>query len=128
MIISSRQISDALQKSILDHDNASTVVKKLLEYLKLNNLIHLLPNILRHLEQSEDQRSKLNTVFIKSPFDLSEGVLKKIKHYTESWKAEKYVVEIDKSIIGGVVIQGKNNHIDASIKQNLKYLKELLLK
>lgn len=126
MIISSRQISEALHKSTGVKDNVSALAKGLSKYLKSNHLLHLLPNIVRHLEQSENRRAKQNTVFIKSPHELSEGAIQKIKDHTKNWNAEKYVVQIDTSLLGGVVIEGKENHYDASVKQNLQSLKKLL--
>lgn len=126
MIISSRQISKEIHKNIVTSSDPSKLARALYNYLKSNHLIHLLSNILRHLEKFEEQRSKQRTVFIKSPYELSGKAMKEIENHTKSWDAEKYITSIDESLIGGVVIQGNGHHYDASIKQNLQSLKKLL--
>lgn len=126
MIISSRQIGKEIHKKILESNDPSKLAKALFNYLKSNHLTHLLPNVLRHLEQLEQQRSKQKTVFIKSPYELSEKATQEIKNNTKNWNAEKYITNIDESLIGGVVIQGNGYHYDASIKKNLESLKKLL--
>ena len=112
-------------KSTTDVDDFSS---KLLSFLKENHLLHLLPNILNKLEMENKKEKELSTILIKTSHEFSEKTLEKIKERFGREKGGRFKVEIDNSIIGGFIASGQNKVIDASVKRNIVFLKELLTK
>ena len=111
-------------------DVSSTIVKNFLETLIVNRRLSLLPLIIQEVRNQADslvkvsddevtpavalttaQLEKLETM-IKAKFDLNEVTIKNT---------------IDKSILGGVVINARGKIIDASIKSQLTKIAKTII-
>ena len=129
---SSLLITKALNESIKDSKSVGSLSDSLLKYLEENHLTYLLPNIIRklELESRKEEKSKKIQIFTSHEFD--EKTIEKIKQLATSdidkKGDEKFETKVDSSLIGGFVIKGKNKIVDASLKKNLQFLRESLIK
>lgn len=127
-MISSSLIVKAVKESIKDSNDIDSLVSGLLDYLKKNNLLSLLPNILRKLEKELEKEEKQKTIQISTSHEFDKDVIEKIKEYISKDKGDKFKVTVDEDLIGGFVIKGKNKILDASLKRNIEFLRESLIK
>lgn len=125
-MISSSLIVKAIKENLKDSKDAESLVLGLISYLKKNNLLSLLPNVLRKLELEKQKEEKSKTIDITTSHSFDEDVIEKIKGYIS--KENRFKVAVDESLIGGFVVKGKNKILDASIKRNLEFLRESLTK
>ncbi|MDQ5901636.1 MAG: synthase subunit delta [Patescibacteria group bacterium] len=127
-MISSSLIVKALKENLKDSKDTESLVLGLISYLKKNNLLSLLPNVLRKLELEKQKEEKSKTINITTSHDFDEDVIEKIKGYISKEKGDKFKIVVDENLIGGFVVKGKNKILDASIKRNLEFLRESLTK
>jgi F0F1-type ATP synthase delta subunit len=127
-MISSSLIVKAIQENFKSAKSADSFADDLLLYLKENHLLHLLPNILNKLEQEKVKEEKKSTIEIFTSHQFDDEVIEKIKGHIEKEKGDKFKSAVDSSLIGGFVIKGKNRILDASIKKNIEFLRESLIK
>ncbi len=127
-MISSTLIVKAIKENIKSEKDADSFSDNLLLYLKENHLLHLLPNILNKLEQEKIAEEKRSTIEISTSHEFDSDVIEKIKGYIEKEKGDKFKTVVDSSLIGGFVIKGKNKILDASLKRNIQFLRESLIK
>ncbi len=125
---SSTLIVKALKESVKDSKDIGSLSDSLVAYLDKNHLMHLMPNIIRKLELEKRREDKLKTIQISTSHEFDEKVIEKIKKYIEKEGDEKFETSVDSSLIGGFVIKGKNKIVDASLKRNLQFLRESLIK
>ncbi len=126
-MISSKIISKTVQDLLKNKDDIK-ITDSLINYLKQNHLAHLLPNILKHIERDNGLSKAHNKIEIITSHEVGQEVIEKIKSYVASWEGKEFVTSVDKSILSGVIVKGKNKILDASLKTNLNKLKELLKK
>lgn len=127
-MISSSLIVKAIQENLKSAKDTESFADDLLLYLKENHLLHLLPNILNKLEQVKVKEEKKSTIEIFTSHEFDDKVIEKIKEYVKKEKGDKFKSVVDSSLIGGFVIKGKNRILDASIKRNIQFLRESLIK
>ncbi len=127
-MISSTLIVKAVKENIKSGKDIDSFADSLLVYLKENHLLHLLPNILNKLEQEKVREEKRSTIEITTSHEFDAEMIDKIKEYISKEKGDKFKTAVDSSLIGGFVIKGKNKILDASIKKNLQFLRESLIK
>ena len=127
-MISSNLIVKAVKENISSGGDSDLFADDLLLYLKENQLLHLLPNILNKLEQEKVKEEKTKTIEVLTSHEFDTDVLEKIKGYIEKEKGDKFKVVVEPSLIGGFVIKGKNRILDASLKKNIEFLRESLIK
>lgn len=127
-MISSSLIVKAIKENLKDSKDTESLVLGLISYLKKNNLLSLLPNVLRKLELEKQKEEKSKTIDITTSHSFDEDVIEKIKGYISKEKGDRFKVTVDESLIGGFVVKGKNKILDASIKRNLEFLRESLTK
>lgn len=127
-MISSSLIVKAIQENLKSAKDTESFADDLLLYLKENHLLHLLPNILNKLEQVKVKEEKKSTIEIFTSHEFDDKVIEKIKEYVKKEKGDKFRSVVDSSLIGGFVIKGKNRILDASIKRNIQFLRESLIK
>jgi len=127
-MISSNLIVGAIKENLKSAKSSDSFVDDLLLYLKENHLLHLLPNILEKLEQEKVKEEKKSTIEIFTSHDFDAEVIEKIKGRIETEKGDKFKVVVEQNLIGGFVIKGKNRILDASIKKNMEFLRESLIK
>lgn len=144
-MITSRDIAQTLLFADRKGDlEAKTLVSNTLAYLKKNNLIHLLPEVLRILEQELEKETEKESVVIETPFKVSEGVLKEISDkvlapdQTKSDIGSSQMATTSKAgspkqitnegLIGGFVARHGGVIYDASLKRKLEILRKKLTK
>jgi F-type H+-transporting ATPase subunit delta len=127
-MISSTLIVKAVKENIKSGKDIDSFADSLLVYLKENHLLYLLPNILNKLEQEKVREEKRSTIEITTSHEFDGEMIDKIKEYISKEKGDKLKTAVDSSLIGGFVIKGKNKILDASIKKNLQFLRESLIK
>ncbi len=127
-MISSSLIVKAIKENIKSANDNESFADDLLLYLKENHLLYLLPNILNKLEQEKIKEEKISTIEVITSHEFDPDVLEKIKGHIEKEKGDKFKTTVDNSLIGGFVIKGKNRILDASIKKNIQFLRESLIK
>lgn len=125
---SSTLITKALKEGIKDSKKIESLSDSLLNYLEKNHLTHLLPNIIRKLELEKRKEDKSKTMHINTSHQFDEKMIEKIKNSIEKEGDEKFEISVDPSLIGGFIIKGKNKIVDASLKRNLQFLRESLIK
>ena len=127
-MISSSLIVKAIVGQIKSEKETDSFTDDLLLYLKENHLLHLLPNILNKLEQQRVKEEKASLIEIFTSHEFDAEVIEKIKGRIEKEKGDKFKTTVESGLIGGFVIKGKNRILDASIKKNIEFLRESLIK
>jgi F0F1-type ATP synthase delta subunit len=127
-MISSSLIVKVIKENIKSGNGDEPFVDDLLLYLKENHLLYLLPNILNKLEQEKVKEEREKTIEVLTSHEFDEEMLEKIKGYIEKEKGDKFKVLVEPGLIGGFVIKGKNKILDASLKKNIEFLRESLIK
>ena len=127
-MISSSLIVKAIQENFKSAKDTDSFADDLLLYLKENHLLHLLPNIIKKLEQQKVKEEKESLIEIFTSHEFDAEVIEKIKGHIEKEKNDKFKTTVESSLIGGFVIKGKNRILDASIKKNIEFLRESLIK
>lgn len=109
-------------------DPANQKAKNLFLILAENKRLSLLPEISKAYEQLKAESEKLIEVSIISAFDVEASVVETLKQAL-SKKLEKQVsiqVDIDKNLIGGVVIRAGDTVIDGSVRGKLAKLADAM--
>ncbi len=127
-MISSNLIVKAIKEKLKSDKDSDSFANNLLVYLKENHLLYLLPNILNKLGQEKTKEEKSKTIEIVTSHEFDKEALEKIKSYIPKEKEDKFTTVVDSSLIGGFVIKGKNKILDASLKKNIQFLRESLIK
>ncbi len=123
-----RDLAKSLLKIIRENpDKASSAVSRFLEFCKARHLAYLLPNIVNCFEKEVENIKKDETLKIFARFKPSDQILKNIKEMAGANADVDVEITEDKDIIGGFVALYKNKVIDASLKNNLKLLKNKLI-
>lgn len=126
-MISSSLISKALIEKVKESKDSEALTQSLISFLKENHLIRLLPSIILKMEGELEREDKMKTIKIKTSHEFSPMLIEKIKNGLEIKKGDKVSVTVEPALIGGFVVSGKNKILDASVKNNLKSLKESLI-
>jgi len=105
-------------------DQSQRLILSLAHYRRLN----IIPVVAEDLKKQRLKQKGMAHANIVSAYPLSTTVLKKIHHKLESNFNLKFesTVQVDESLLGGVVIQYDNNRMDASIKSSLKKMHQSL--
>lgn len=106
----------------------SPAAKNFLQVLADNRRLSLLPVIAGLFAEYKAEREKRIAVNIKSAFDVDDQTSERLSQALRQ-KLDRDVdvsVEVDKSLLGGVVIRAGDSVIDSSIKGRLTKLAESL--
>jgi F0F1-type ATP synthase delta subunit len=125
-MISSKQITVSVYKIIKEQKTSDEhVVDALIEYLTENKLLNLLPQVVNHLERLEKQDSEHNTLNIETATEVDADILAKI--HKKFGAPEKINQNKNAELIGGFVATYRGFVFDASIKNQLKLLRNKLI-
>lgn len=125
-MVSSQIIVETIKNHISSSKDVDGFCDKLLEYLKKNHLLHLLPNILRKLELENVKDLNKKTIHITTSHEFDKELVEKIKSFASREKGNTFKVSVDEDLIGGFVVKGNNKIMDASVKRNIQFLRESL--
>jgi len=127
-MISSKNLSEALYKISKENQNADILVDNFLEYVKDNNLISLMPQTIEHLERLSSSLKEFNTLKIHSGLPISYETTNLIQEKLKIDKDVKKENHVDSELIGGFIASYKGVLYDASLKNQLRLLKNSLTK
>lgn len=126
MAVTSKKVAQALYALIEEGYDAERVANAFAEYAKKRNARHLMCGALRHLELINERENERKTLKIKTPFKLSENVMKRIRDVMDVDPESKTDIHINEDLIGGFIAQYNDNVYDISIKSQLIALKQKL--
>ena len=133
-ILSNPLYTLAVRKSVLEavlkKTSLSLVVKNFIALLMDNNRIRYLKDIAVFHQKLVDELSNICSATILSASKLSTGVIEDIKMAVEKMtqKQVRLTVEVDPSLIGGIITKVGDRNFDGSIRTQLLGLKEALKK
>jgi F-type H+-transporting ATPase subunit delta len=119
-----------IMKALIAKSGCSELVGNFLLLLVDKNRVAFLSQIVSAYDRLADERSGVIRPRISSAFGLNDGQVAAIKAALEKKSAKKVIpqVNIDNSLIGGVVIQIGDTAFDSSVKTQLKRIQDLLEK
>ncbi|HEX2751972.1 MAG TPA: F0F1 ATP synthase subunit delta [Alphaproteobacteria bacterium] len=126
--VTTTDLADFMRETMLG-TSLSSEEKKLITDLGQKRSLHLLPLIRSYYQEREKDAAGSKDIFIKTAFPLDKIQVASI---TDRLKdrfnviAGSVVVEIDQSLIGGVIIRFGDKVIDGSIKGKLAALEKSL--
>jgi len=90
--------------------------------------LNLLFNIAQEFQAEVDRFQNVQALKVRSAFPLSENQQKSLQANLEVWLKSKVRMDlqVDSSLIGGLVIQTRDHVLDQSIKGQLKKLQQTL--
>ncbi len=129
--LSSPVLSEEKKKEILSaiFDNyVGSDVSSFLSFVVDKGRIDLLDEIAKRVLEINDEKQNIADLTIKSVVELDDTQTQKIKDAFKEFTGKKIRFKnvVDESIIGGFVAQVKDTVYDASVKHQLKRLKETL--
>lgn len=128
-MISSKHLADAIYKLSLDQSlDKKDIVEKIFEYVRAYKLEAILPKTIMHLEEKSRKDRDWNMFAISSGRLIEDSLIHDI--YKKLGVEEKSEVkkEVNGDLIGGFVATYKGVIYDASLKNQLRLLKQVLTK
>lgn len=129
-LLDSPKLTDDQKTSILADlcgDELSKKVQSFVSILSDNKRLSLMKYISEHFENLKAQQEKLSDVQVISAFeidsDIQAALIKKLKVLLMADVELK--TEIDKSLIGGIVVRSGDTIIDGSVKGRLNKLADI---
>ncbi len=105
----------------MDKSKTTTIVKGFLQYLKKENSLDLLPEIVRELENKIDEERLMATVI--SSVALTKSQEKDIeKIMFDKFATKNLQFKVDTDLIGGIRIQIGDEVLDLSFQNKLDHL------
>ena len=130
--ISTKNVAGAIYASAKDKSGAelNTALKMAVEFLAKKNLLSEAPQILQDMEQISDTEQGILRARVLSRKPLTKKATDEVESLlTNRYKSKSHVLEWkeNKSLIGGVRIETKDEVIDMSLKNKLNQLQNHLL-
>ena len=128
---SPKEYAEALCE-ILDEvseDGVSEVLKVFAETLVRNGDAKRSEDILKTFSKEWDRKNGVIKIEVVTSYDLSDDVIEKLRKYISlATKAQKveFIYKIDSSILGGIVLNYEDKILNASLKKDIKNLKEAI--
>jgi len=109
-------------------DRAAPLLERFLLLLVEKHRLNLLFAIGQEFRAEVDRFQNVQALNVRSAFPLSESQQKDLQGKLEKWLRSKVRmdVQVDSSLIGGLVIQTRNHVLDQSLKGQLKKLEGVL--
>ncbi len=128
-MISSKNLANAIYEiSKTSKKDEEVIVLAILDYVKKYKLEALLPKAISYLENKSQKDSTWDTLSVESKIHIDNEIIEKIKIKLNATKAQKVKNEIKEELIGGFTATYKGVIYDASIKNQLKLLRNVLTK
>ena len=110
-------------------NNTNFVVSGLLDYLTETGQTKLLPKVTEELTNLLQESKKADAMIVTSSVDLSDKQIENIKNILYKFlDVELPVVnEIDKKLLGGFTVRVGDWFMDASLLQQVKIFKKMML-
>jgi len=127
MKLTSKKISRDINILVNEIGYNENLSSKIIDYLEYNNMLHLLPNIIKNLEDINKEKDILNSCKIYSSHKLSDKIITDIKSDLDINSTETNFT-VDSNLIGGFIVEHKGVIYDASILNTLNKAERLLAK
>jgi len=128
-MISSKNLANAIYEiSTTSKKDEGIIVSAVLDYVKKFKLEALLPKALMYLENKNKKDTEWNTLSIGSKIQINNEIVEKIKSKLNAIDTKNIKSEIKEELIGGFTATYKGVIYDASIKNQLKLLRNALTK
>lgn len=133
MKIRSKQYAQALYEALegKDKDRAKTVIDNFVQLLARNRGISKINKILEHFDNIWNDNQGVTEARVVTSIELSKDTLEFLKEYiSQAAQAQEVRInnEVDKDVLGGVVIRYGDKMIDASLRSQVRGLKNKLIK
>lgn len=143
IISSSENLKKALESPIIDKTkkvkfidsicnkyNFNPLLKHFLHVIVKNKRINILKEIITELERMLREENNKKLVTISAAKELQEDEIVIIKEFLENKLGKKVdiISEVNKSLLGGVVIKYDSNFIDFSIQGALNKIEKLVVR
>ena len=104
--------------------NAAKITKAFVDYLKDEGVYEFLPEIVKELEAEVFRNQDISVI---TATKLDEKEAKDIqKELIAKWGEHRIVMNVDPTILSGMIIRFQDNILDLSGRQSLKDMKESL--
>ena len=105
----------------MDKSKTNAIIEGFWQYLKKENKLNLLPDVLRGLSKKADEMS--GTVTVSSSSQLSTSQKEEVRKIISSnFGSNKIEFEVDTSLIGGIKVKIGSEVLDLSVQNKLDYL------
>ena len=133
MKITPKQYAEALLETVKgkNEKEIKKIISDLVRVLAANNDLGKAELIIRELNKISNKAEGILEVKIKSANELEKDTLKMVSEYLEKKTGSKKIVisqEIDKDLLGGVLISFDDKIIDNSLKNQLCNFKNKIVK
>ena len=107
---------------------ATPLLETFLDLLVRKRRLDLLFAIAQEFQAEVDRFQKVQALKVRTAFPLSESEQKALQIRLEAWLKSKVRmdVQLDSTLIGGLVIQTRDHVLDQSLKGQLKKLQQQL--
>ena len=131
MRITSTQYAKSLYEATAEksHEEVDVLVSNFVKVLAKNGQMRLKNEILRKFEAVSNMKNGIVVAEVSSREKLSEGMIENLtKFIKEKYQVEKVVIKntTDEKIGGGVIVKVGDEIMDASVKGQLKKMRESL--
>jgi F0F1-type ATP synthase delta subunit len=124
-MIKSKQLAQALFQ--LSEEKVENLDAKFFDFIEKRNLTAQLPSILYHLEKITELDREKKGIQIETAHEISHETTKHIKTFLNAEDLPE-VIKIKKELIAGFRAKWNGKIYDASIKNSLKKLEEIIIK
>ncbi|MBI2476441.1 MAG: ATP synthase F1 subunit delta [Candidatus Taylorbacteria bacterium] len=130
--ISTKNVAQAIYISAKDKNGAELehTLGNVVEFLAKKNLLGKAPEILKRLEEIHNAREHIVRAKVSSKSELGKHAADELKRALKHrYKAEEIILDLseDKTLLGGLKIEAKDEVIDLSLKNKLQQLQTHLL-
>ena len=115
---------------ISDILNINEQMKKYLQYIVVDGMVMMLPDIIRLSLALYHEKKKKAKATVFSPIEITEDITKRLKVSLKKITSKDIDVEYvnDPSLMGGFIVKVGSTMYDSSIKGQLRLLKDELIK
>jgi F0F1-type ATP synthase delta subunit len=125
-MVNSRTLAQTVLKMAARPYNEK-LIDAFINYLKMNNLERLLPQVIGHIHCITLRQSESETLRICSKYQLSESDVQYIQSVTRAENAP-LTQHIDETVIGGFSASYAGYLYDGSLQNQVTRLKDMLIK
>jgi F-type H+-transporting ATPase subunit delta len=107
---------------------ATPLLERFLQRLVQNHRFGLILAIAREFREEVDRHQNIQPLTVRTAYAMSDAQQKQLKEKLERWLKSKVRMEVlvDASLIGGLVIQTRDQILDQSLSGQLKILQSRL--
>lgn len=124
-MIKSKQLAQAIFQ--LSEEKVANLDAKFFDFIEKRNLTAQLPSILFHLEKIIELEKEKKGIQIETAHEIKSDTVKHIKTFLKAEDLPE-VIKIKKELIAGFRAKWNGKIYDASIKNSLKKLEEVIIK